>query len=383
MTIIADKGSLARAVRVSDLRAYLRGKGWRVKPFPNPRVIYFEGPTDDQGRPIVQLVPASETLSDYSYRIQELIAALSRLEDRDESEIVRDILTPTCDLLRVRLDSDETRTGTLDFGFVGRFFASLKNLLIFAACSEFRPQPFYPRALKQAVAFAEKCRLRPAPAGSFVVEVESPILPSVSQSQKDSWAYPVERLVLLTLMRSLGALETAIETGGEDRIFETSAQRVNANICEALLGMKPDAADAKLEASVSWSPAWPVDPTGTPPRKVAFEGRAFEQINAIGYSLRTGNAPQTREVTGRVVRLTSEDPVAGQPGTFHVTIRPSEKDAPAQVELVLNRDQYRLACDAHRDGKPLQVIGMLGKFDGRKWQLYDVSSFTVREEHAR
>jgi hypothetical protein len=34
---------LVEAVRVADLRAYLLGKGWRIKPFKQPQVIYFEG----------------------------------------------------------------------------------------------------------------------------------------------------------------------------------------------------------------------------------------------------------------------------------------------------------------------------------------------------
>ena len=33
--------SLERVVRVTDLRAYLLSKGWRIKPFKRPQVIYL------------------------------------------------------------------------------------------------------------------------------------------------------------------------------------------------------------------------------------------------------------------------------------------------------------------------------------------------------
>jgi hypothetical protein len=92
--------------------------------------------------------------------------------------------------------------------------------------------------------------------------------------------------------------------------------------------MKPVGLDAKLEASVSWSPAWPIEPTATPSQRVSFAGRAFEQIDAIGYSLRTGDEPQDRQLIGRVVRLFGEDPLEGKSGVLKVTMRPEGQNVP-------------------------------------------------------
>jgi hypothetical protein len=174
---------LVSAIQVADLRAYLLSKGWQPKAFQRPQVLYFEGPADDEGKPIVLLVPASEQLRDYPQRVEEIVNSLAVIEQRPVAEIVRNIITPTCDILHLRLISSETRTGTLEFAFVDQFFTSLRNLLIFAACGEFRPLPFFPRALKQAVHFAERCRLRPAPAASFRVDVETPIVPPANAAQ--------------------------------------------------------------------------------------------------------------------------------------------------------------------------------------------------------
>jgi hypothetical protein len=59
MTALNGNRTLEQAVRVADLRAYLLSKGWRVKPFKRTEVVYFEGPPDDDGRPLVLLLPAS------------------------------------------------------------------------------------------------------------------------------------------------------------------------------------------------------------------------------------------------------------------------------------------------------------------------------------
>ena len=364
---------LAASIRVADLRGYLVAKGWEIKPFKRPQVVRFEGPPDDDGHPIVLLMPASEQLSDYSRRVQELVASLAVIEQRPSAEIVRNIITPTCDILHFRLAGAATVTGTLEFSFVGQFFASLRNLLVFAACGEFRPQPFFPRALKQAVHFAEKCRLRPAPAGSFRVDVETPIVPPANAAQVQLKAYPIERLIMVSLMEGLGQLQHSVGSGKTDSVFQH--KRLNANICEALLGMRPEVKDAKLEVGVSWSPTWPID-VQILPSDVAFEGRDFEQIDAIGRALRAGDEPQRRQLQGRVIRLAADDPVRGGAGPLLAVLDVETANAPAHVEIALTPEQYRQAAQAHLEGLKIIVRGILER-SGRKWQLFDIADFQV------
>lgn len=79
-------------VRVAGVRSYLLSQGWRPQPYPRPELLVFEGPADDDGQPIVQVLPSSEQMRDFPLRVEELIAALSILEDRPASDIVSDIL---------------------------------------------------------------------------------------------------------------------------------------------------------------------------------------------------------------------------------------------------------------------------------------------------
>jgi hypothetical protein len=64
--------------------------------------------------------------------------------------------------------------------------------------------------------------MRPAPVGRFVVDIESPIVPPATQAQRELRAYPVERIILLSLMRGLGSLQTAIESGNIENVFTKS-----------------------------------------------------------------------------------------------------------------------------------------------------------------
>ena len=124
--------------------------------------------------------------------------------------------------------------------------------------------------------------------------------------------YPLERLVLATLMRGLGELQQAIAAGQPGRVLSSTNARINANLCEAILGMTPATMDVTWQASVSWSSAWPIDEPL--PTEVTLEGRAFEQLASISRALRAGKEPGRRLLRGRVVRLSAEDPVHGGHG---------------------------------------------------------------------
>jgi hypothetical protein len=68
--------------------------------FPGPELLVFAGPDDDDGKPILQVLPSSERVRDYRMRVEDLVGALAIIEER------RDILT---DMLRTT-----TTNGTKD-----------------------------------------------------------------------------------------------------------------------------------------------------------------------------------------------------------------------------------------------------------------------------
>ncbi len=251
-------------------------------------------------------------------------------------------------------------------------------MLVFAACAQFEPRAFYPRALKRAVRFADRCRYRPVPMGSFRADVEAPITPPANDMQVQLGDYPTERLVLTSLIAGLAELQNAIDVGQSSKLLAQPPRRINANICEAILGMKPDSRDVSWEISVSWSPAWPVDDQSLP-KSVRFEDRSFEQINAIGRALRTGNKPRPHQLRGKIVRLSGKDPLYGEAGPLTVLLAIETEGAPPNVEMALDPEQYQHAGIAHLNGKRVSVTGTLDRI-GRRWHLLDVSDCRALNE---
>jgi hypothetical protein len=79
------------AIPARWFREYLIDHGWRQIPFKREGLLVFEGPMDDDGEPIVQVIPRSERSSDFGLRATQLVDALSIIEDRPAEEILRDI----------------------------------------------------------------------------------------------------------------------------------------------------------------------------------------------------------------------------------------------------------------------------------------------------
>jgi hypothetical protein len=79
-------------VKAAGVRSYLLERGWKLQTYPRPELLVFEGPLDDDGEEIIQVVPSSERMSDFRRRVEELIGALSVLEGRPAVAILEDML---------------------------------------------------------------------------------------------------------------------------------------------------------------------------------------------------------------------------------------------------------------------------------------------------
>lgn len=81
-----------RQVRVANIVAYLRSKGWKPMPPDSPHEFVFQEPDLAPDGPLYQWVPVTEQRRDYLARIYELLAALGEIEDRYAGDVLTDIL---------------------------------------------------------------------------------------------------------------------------------------------------------------------------------------------------------------------------------------------------------------------------------------------------
>lgn len=83
----------AHTLRMADVVAYLRQRGWTELPPDRPGYLVFQEPPEHEvpGGPYCQFVPDSDG-EDRPLRMFELITGLAEVEDRQASEVIDDIL---------------------------------------------------------------------------------------------------------------------------------------------------------------------------------------------------------------------------------------------------------------------------------------------------
>ncbi|MFT8318826.1 MAG: hypothetical protein ABF651_11240 [Sporolactobacillus sp.] len=367
----------------SNISRYLRIKGWKKRDnFPQDHLIVFDGPNDVNGDPVQIVFPSKSQYKDYQVRIQELIHGLSEIEERPKNEIVQEILNPNVDRLEVRVISGMAKLGTLPFSYAATLINGLRDFLIAAACVEENPKPFYRRATKIGLDYANNCRFGQTKVGSFIVTIESGVDISANQqlelplSEKKTGNDPFNRRVVKRIQRGLGELEHSVNEENIDFIVKNYKTGLNANMCEALLGLQVGQSDVDLEYSVNWSKGLP-KPSDIPGR-IRIGSSGFEYLESAAKILRDSDESVKKEISGRIIKLSAsalEDDDVNS-GDSTITIQTMINEKMIIVKVPLERTDYKSACDAHRDSKEVSIVGTLERVNNH-WQLMAPEQFKV------
>ena len=313
-------------------------------------------------------------MSEYAARLGDVVQVVSALEERTVWEVINDVSGPPADVLRLAVSTANAALGSVPLNEGIKLIEGGRSLLLAAACSVHSPQPFYPRqAFREAVEFLDTCRLGQTERGSFVATIVTPVPPAVEQQAclpgmegSLEAAEPFPRRVTMRLMQGLGHISQSLDTGTPERILAGVPYGVSANMCEALASMKPVGDQSQLRIRMSWSPARPQLP-GRLPQTVSFSQGVFALFDEIGRSLRERSFPKLDRIEGYIVQLRAESTLLeGSEGS--VVVKADVAGTPTRVRVALNKADYLRACDAHRDGKRVAIVGTLRR-DAKTYEM--------------
>jgi hypothetical protein len=199
--------------------------------------------------------------------------------------------------------------------------------------------------------------------GSFGFTIESPIEATLFQ---DDPKPPIARKIVERITRGLLTVKQAEQIQNASAITENYETGLNANMCTAAVDMLSEVQGVRIEYSVNWSARLqaPTDIAHIP--AIALErsssiylGQAAKQLEDLSQELEDKGE---QLVAGEIVNLASRD---GKRGS--VTFVTTEY---GNVHMVLNKEAYQVACDAHRDRRTIQVRGYMTKRQKQKtWEL--------------
>jgi hypothetical protein len=170
---------------------------------------------------------------------------------------------------------------------------------------------------------------------------------------------PFARRATTLLTRALSSLDRAIEEDRVNSVVEDEKPIVSANLCDALLKMRPVQDDGILEFRPTWASSTPVDLTEGPhPPSVTFSGDEFEAIEDVYRQLRPMEELKPKAWIGFVDELKgSEDKTGLREGEVVFTV--IDDDELIRAKASLTSEQYQVAYELHNPVRPLFVIGEL------------------------
>jgi len=367
--------SAGRAVQLSDIREFLRLKGWEAHPHKNQKIELFR-PNQEGLPPIEFVIPRSADAADFSRRVVDAATSLATLFHVTPEMVIAQIRDVSKDILNTRFVSEENDQDSIALERATLIVEGLKKFLTYASTGEISALPFFNKPLPRAIKNVQRCRFGHTFRGSFGFTVESPLLPMVGSLWPDEVVErPYERRVIERIYRGLKSVDTAKQEHSIDALVNNYESGLNANMCDALVDMS-EGSSGELSFSVRWSPKIPEEKASD---TVAIDHEAIEYVKAARIQLRRLEEARDVTIEGRVVLLKSDSqPWEDEPEDEHtVVISWIDVGGKAvKTRLVLSPENYLTACNAHMQGRAVSVSGRLER-RGKYTRLLNPQGFRL------
>ena len=260
------------AITPLALLSYARSEGWeKIGVYRRYSDVYA-----GEGKPDI-IVPRTDVIDDYEMVVSDLVSIFSKVLDRDEISVYRDLTVADRDVLRFRVI--EADPSGLSFETGHDLIRGARDMLAAAAYSLGDSRRAYRSGTSGAAAdYLNRVRLSHTEKGSFAIVLTSPtVAPRLGALMNDGEdeAAPKERMVAQRLSESLFATRGAAEAvvAGDAYAFEQAVESgVSANLCEAVARLVESV--SSFEVSFSWAMTRPSSASRGPVRFSYKIGRA-------------------------------------------------------------------------------------------------------------
>lgn len=368
-----------RGVTLDDIRRYLLGHSWNAVEHPNRLIQVFELREGAELESSL-LLPASDDLSDSNQLIVEAVNILSDIYRIPTDKVVHRISGWDRDVLRARLFRLAGSERSLPLDVASEIVSDLRQFIGYAAYTEYEPRPFFDKAGGISRKFVHQCRFGHTFGGSFGITVESPVqVESVLPLEGVTPEVPFERRVFERIASGFRSLRKAVTEDSIAPLLKDYGSGLNANMCRALSDAYEAVDGRRIEYDFWWSTELASKHSdGWEP--FVYEGRAFEFSRAAALELEKAEEIPESIIEGRVYALKSETPpgLDEQQEFEHVITMYWERETglTVSIRVPLAPDQYISACDAHKEGRRIRIVGYPEK-QGKFWTLTKGRDFAI------
>ncbi len=371
MSIFIDEQHL-QDINPEDIRAYLSQKGWQEMRYTDTRLQVFAN-RQVEGEPVLLLLPVSRKLSDFYPRLVDALVTLAKVEKTTLDSLLRTIRLTSDDIIRMRLLLPADTMPSIEL--TAQFLSGFRDLVVFAATIEAgETTRYFKRSTDIGKQEAQHFQFCHTSQGSFGFAMASPIIEQRLFPEENP---PLSRRVVERITRGLLTVQDAEIEQNPLPISQRYEDGLNANMCYAVATMLEYLQDTKVEYSVDWSLRLRAPQDIAQFQPISLGSASATYLNRAGDHLKEmadagAKDLGEREIHGEIVALKSNDEenrsvIITSPHFTH------------DIEATFSEEDYKEACDAHRDKRPISVRGTLISKKGKKtWQLLNAHGLIVR-----
>ncbi len=348
--------------QLDGLKRYLKLKNWSLSS-SNEISLVYEGPVDDANRPIRLVLPANTEFEDTPAMISKAIKLLAKIRQCSIDSMRQTIMNSGCDFLRPRiLTPCNTPNISLDVGkkMINNFY----GLIYDSACLEEDVQPFFPKRRSIGKKYAERCRLGQTFLGSYGFSIEMPLSPS---SPENIEQIPFERRIMTRIARGLLAIRKSSQEADVSILTNDYKRGFNANLYEIMQDLMQSLQDHQIEFAFAWSPEYVLPQELENMSTVRLvPASVLPFLESATKSLRRSSESRDTTIVGKIVQLHGDGKIGEELDDLESSSNDkgmivieweTEKGKPRLIRAELSQEDYRLACDAHRDEQMVSIKG--------------------------
>jgi len=363
----------------SQVITYLKRKGWIQDDYPNNNLLVFVSP-ESKGTSIV--LPANEKFVDYRAKLHDCVHMLSYLYDTDVRSIVHNIAHWDRDVMKIQLENPRQVEQLLPLNFASKIINKYRDFIAYSASTEASPRKFFAKLTSAGSEFAEDCMFGHTFVGSFGLTIECPLdldyellLPDAPPPR------PFKRAVTERIATGYSDVLKATKQEDPDIVVQNHKAGLSGNMCEILSDIYEMSEGRSIFHKMIWAPELnPPSHLKSQYVMIGLNERTNEILKAAAASLQTVEEPdEDKMIVGRITSLRSDKPPI-QTSEFASATRTivvfweMEKRQPLKVHIALTLDQYHQACDAHKNGRKIRILGKPNKV-GKFWHLLEHHDF--------
>lgn len=340
-----------------EVANYLTGSGWRPQEELG-RATLWE--LTDDGERYEALVPRDPGVRDYVVRMLQLLQILAAVENRPNSQILRDLTRADADIQYVQTHP-RTPPGTIPVSDAAAALEGVRELMIAGAYGVVSPPSLVlpRRKARQVEDFPRLARVGPSMEGSYIISVEIPL---DTEEALFPAAPPFGRRVLLrlydTIRTAYDAANEALEISELSPFSERVGEGISTNLCRALARFGGEQQDRPFEVRFSWAATLPTGVATPPVRFTEHMVTVLAQAEEdLGERSMTERSVVVRGMVWRTERIRPTDP-----GWVVVRGTATTRDRRLHRRLVwiqLDPDEFSVALQASDRGLTVEADGVL------------------------